>query len=208
MLLSFICPNLIYLCMCFIRTYVVLSGKEVEPGVPFKVVITLYQSDKRSSSFDHFLNLPSTIHTKILRKGTVIASETRECQFGTTEIIAIKVPDHLKSDHRHTEYQLLVEGNAYGRFHGSLFLHKEKLKLRRPDVDILLETEQPLYRQGQIGKKLSMFEFVSPFKSSLGVVFSLRECTVYPVSPQIPLTWRVVGSITHSKITHLVIVFS
>jgi len=141
-------------------TYVVISGKEVEPGVPFKVVVTLSKSNKRSegmqltpsanTGFDHFLNLPSSIQTKILRKGTVVAEETRECQFGTTEIIAIKVPDHLKADHKNTDYQLVVEGNEYARFHGSLFLHKKKLSLRRPKVDILLETDQPLYKQGQI----------------------------------------------------------
>ena len=35
--------------------------------------------------------LPSTVHIKILRKGTIIADEKRECQFGTTEIVTIKV---------------------------------------------------------------------------------------------------------------------
>ena len=71
------------------RTYVVVSGKEVEPGIPFKVVVTLFKSNKKVDA--HFFNLPSTIHAKILRRGTVIAEETRECQAGTTEIIAIKV---------------------------------------------------------------------------------------------------------------------
>ena len=55
----------------------------------------------------------------------------------------------MKSDNYHTNYDLVVEGNDYGKFHGSLFLHKEKLRLKRPHVDILLETEQQVYKQGQ-----------------------------------------------------------
>ena len=74
------------------RTYVVMSGKEVEPGTPFKVVVTLFKSAKKSSDMDsHFYYSSATIHAKILRMGTVIAEEERACQPGTTEIIAIKV---------------------------------------------------------------------------------------------------------------------
>ena len=41
---------------------------------------------------DHYgFALPSTVHIKILRRGTIIADEKRECQFGTTEIVTIKV---------------------------------------------------------------------------------------------------------------------
>ena len=85
-------------CFAF-RTYVVVAGRSIEPGAPFKVVVTLFLSgiDSHSSRHqsdmsDHYgFNLPSTVHAKILRRGTVIASETRECQLGSTEIISIKV---------------------------------------------------------------------------------------------------------------------
>ena len=41
---------------------------------------------------DHYgYALPSTVHIKILRRGTIISDEKRECQFGTTEIITIQV---------------------------------------------------------------------------------------------------------------------
>ena len=73
------------------RTYVVMSGKEVEPGTPFKVVVTLFKSAKSSDMDSHFYYSSATIHAKILRMGTVIAEEERACQPGTTEIIAIKV---------------------------------------------------------------------------------------------------------------------
>ena len=63
-----------------------------------------------------------------------------------------QVPDHLKVDNFNTKYDLVVEGNEYGKFHGSLFLHKEQLKLKRPHVDILLEAEQQVYKQGQTSK--------------------------------------------------------
>ena len=48
---------------------------------------------------DHYgYALPSTVHIKILRKGTIIADEKRECQFGTTEIVTIKVMFRLNKN--------------------------------------------------------------------------------------------------------------
>ena len=86
------------------RTYAIIAGKTIEPGVPFKVVVTLFlrgmSSQASSSSYggnqngmsDHYgYALPSTVHIKILRRGTIISDEKRECQFGTTEIITIQV---------------------------------------------------------------------------------------------------------------------
>ena len=85
----------------FSRTYAIIAGKTIEPGVPFKVVVTLFLRGMTSSTAfggsqsdmtDHYgFSLPSTVHIKILRKGTIIADEKRECQFGTTEIVTIKV---------------------------------------------------------------------------------------------------------------------
>ena len=67
--------------------------------MPYKVVVTLFlrgMASQASSSpnelNDHYgYALPSTVHIKILRRGTIIIDEKRECQFGTTEIITIKV---------------------------------------------------------------------------------------------------------------------
>ena len=85
------------------RTYAIIAGQTIEPGVPFKVVVTLFlrgMTSQSSSAFggsqnditDHYgFALPSTVHIKILRRGTIIADEKRECQFGTTEIVTIKV---------------------------------------------------------------------------------------------------------------------
>ncbi len=44
-----------------------------------------------------------------------------------------------------------VEGNVYGKLYGSLFQHKSKISLRRPNVKVLLQTEQLIYRQRQTG---------------------------------------------------------
>ena len=86
--------------LCY-RTYAIIAGQTIEPGVPFKVVVTLFLRGMTSSSnyggsqndiTDHYgFALPSTVHIKILRRGTIIADEKRECQFGTTEIVTIKV---------------------------------------------------------------------------------------------------------------------
>ena len=86
-------------CSClFNRSYVVLASRYIEPGSPFRVVVTLFRTTRRSSStLSQFFNLPSTIFVRILRQGTAVASETRECYVGTTEIITIKVSAETNS---------------------------------------------------------------------------------------------------------------
>ena len=78
--------------------------------MPFKVVVTLFlrgMTSQSSSTYggshndmsDHYgYALPSEVHIKILRKGTIIADEKRECQFGTTEIVTIKVMFRLNKN--------------------------------------------------------------------------------------------------------------
>ena len=50
------------------------------------------------------------------------------------------------------DYKLVVEGNSYGRLHGSLFFHEQKLRVARKLVKILLQTERDIYAEGQNGK--------------------------------------------------------
>ena len=63
----------------------------------------------------------------------------------------MQIPDHLRSDDDSTVYTLDVEGNVYGKLYGSLFQHKSKISLKRPNVKVLLQTEQLIYKQGQTG---------------------------------------------------------
>ena len=70
----------------------------------------------------------------------------------------LQVPDHLNTAHdgntRLNEYKLVVEGNSYGRLHGSLFFHEQELRLARKHVKILLQTESEIYTEGQNGRHL------------------------------------------------------
>ena len=56
------------------------------------------------------------------------------------------------SSYNSNDYKLIVEGNSYGRLHGSLFFHEQPLKLARKQVKILLQTERDVYAEGQDGK--------------------------------------------------------
>ena len=55
------------------------------------------------------------------------------------------------------DYKLVVEGNSYGRLHGSLFVHEQDLRLVRKHVKILLQTEREIYTEGQNGELLLSF---------------------------------------------------
>ena len=50
------------------------------------------------------------------------------------------------------DYKLIVEGNSYGRLHGSLFFHEQPLRMAKRNVKILLQTERDIYAEGQDGK--------------------------------------------------------
>ena len=54
--------------------------------------------------------------------------------------------------HNSNDYKLIVEGNSYGRLHGSLFFHEQPLKVARKQVKILLQTERDVYTEGQEGE--------------------------------------------------------
>ena len=61
------------------------------------------------------------------------------------------------------DYKLVVEGNSYGRLHGSLFLHEQSLRLTRQKVRIVLQTEKEVYAQGQIGQCSSILQLLTLF---------------------------------------------
>ena len=55
------------------RSYVVLASRYIDPGSPFRVVVTLFRTTRRSSStLSQFFNLPSTIFVRILRQGQML----------------------------------------------------------------------------------------------------------------------------------------
>jgi hypothetical protein len=45
-----------------------------------------------------------------------------------------------------------VEGNHYGGIQGSLFKHKREIKVLRPDIAILLDTNRRIYVPGNKGR--------------------------------------------------------
>ena len=67
-----------------------------------------------------------------------------------------QIPDHLRSDEDATVYTLDVEGNVYGKLFGSLFQHKSTISLKRPNVRVLLQTEQLTYKQQQTGWQIQL----------------------------------------------------
>ena len=81
----------------------------------------------------------------------------------------LQVPDHLNAaqdgNTKSDDYKLVVEGNSYGRLHGSLFFHEKDLRLARKHVKILLQTEREIYTEGQNGKlSLSNSEYLFQYK--------------------------------------------
>ena len=73
-------------------------------------------------------------------------------------MVFLQVPDHLNAAQdghmKSNDYKLVVEGNSYGRLHGSLFVHEKDLRLARNNVKILLQTEREIYTEGQNGELL------------------------------------------------------
>ena len=125
--------------------------------------------------------LPAAVAVRLSNKGSVIAEEMRESYADTTVSVSFKVlhykgknPNLLLSqasfannmlilvrcrsqlsDHDALEHSLYleVEGNHYGGLHGSLFKHRRQIKVLRPELTILVDTNRRVYSPGSKGRK-------------------------------------------------------
>lgn len=116
-------------------TYFVLASKVVRPGQIFRVVVIIYRSTN-----------PMTVRASIHRDGVELASSSQECKLKTPETLLLKIPPTSTVG----LYKLRLEGNVNGVLGGTAFANETYLEFSQRSMTIFIQTDKPIYQQGQI----------------------------------------------------------
>lgn len=116
-------------------THLIVASRLVRPGQTFRVVVTL------------LLQLPEPIKVlaSIQRNGVEVTQNSRECRAPVPEEILLKVPATSIPG----SYRLRVEGNINDVPGGTAFSYDTALDFSQRSMTIFIQTDRPLYMQGQ-----------------------------------------------------------
>uniref|UniRef100_T1IYG4 CD109 antigen n=1 Tax=Strigamia maritima TaxID=126957 RepID=T1IYG4_STRMM len=115
-------------------TYFIVVSEVLRPGHIYRVAVHLLDAP-----------LPVTVKVSIHRDGAEVLQTSRICQAYVPELLKIKVPISLIRD----QYKLRVEGNIKGVFGGLAFFNETFLHFSQQSITILIQTDRPVYKQGQ-----------------------------------------------------------
>ncbi|KAF8787021.1 CD109 antigen-like [Argiope bruennichi] len=116
-------------------TYFVMASKMVRPGQVYRVYVNVYQT-----------MFPITVRASIQRDGVELATALQEVKQNIPETLLLKVPTSSVPG----EYNLRVEGNVNGVLGGTAFINETKLTFSQRSMTIFVQTDKPVYKQGQI----------------------------------------------------------
>ncbi|XP_022237429.1 CD109 antigen-like [Limulus polyphemus] len=116
-------------------TYFILASRVIRPGQPYRVYVTVYRP-----------SIPITVKASIQRDGVDLASTTKQYRSNVPETLLLKVPPNSVPG----VYKLRVEGNMNGVLGGTAFVNETLLEFSQRSMTIFVQTDSPIYRQGQI----------------------------------------------------------
>lgn len=134
-------------------SFLVIATKVIRPGHIFRLSVTNY--------------LPQTItsHASIICDGLDIASSEQQCSSNVPEIIMLKVPAQALQG----SYKLKVEGRTESD--EVIFSNETMLEFDQRSISIFVQTDRPIYRQGQVVKfrTVPITTDLKPFSEALDV---------------------------------------
>ncbi|XP_055952326.1 CD109 antigen-like [Argiope bruennichi] len=113
-------------------TYFIAASRNVRPGQTYAVTVTVFRSALH-------------VRASIQREGVELAAAWHDCKPNAPETLLIKVPPTILPG----TYHLRVEGGVQGVLGGTAFHNETELQYSRRSLTIFIETDQPIYRQGQ-----------------------------------------------------------
>ncbi|KAH7984189.1 hypothetical protein HPB52_017848 [Rhipicephalus sanguineus] len=116
-------------------THLIVASRLVRPGQTYRVVVTLLLQ----------MPEPVTVVASIQRNGVDVTHNSQECRAPIPEEILLKVPTTSVSG----SYRLKVEGNINGVIGGTAFSYDTPLDFSQRSMTIFIQTDRPLYMQGQ-----------------------------------------------------------
>ncbi|GBN47190.1 CD109 antigen [Araneus ventricosus] len=112
--------------------YFITASRTVRPGQVYSVVVTVFRN-------------PLIVRASVQREGVELASDQHECQPRIPETLLLKIPPTILPG----SYRLRVDGGSEGLLEGGAFHNETELIYSQRSMTIFIETDQPIYRQGQ-----------------------------------------------------------
>lgn len=134
-------------------SFLVLATKIMRPGHVYRLMVTNYSPQL------------VTAHASILRDGLDIASAEQQCFTGVPETIMLRVPTQALDG----VYKLKIEGRT--DTDEVVFANETTLEFSRKSITIFIQTDKPIYRQGQVVKirTVPITTDLKPFSDALDV---------------------------------------
>ena len=134
-------------------SFLVLATKIIRPGHVYRLMISNYSPQL------------VTAHASILRDGLDVASAEQQCSTGVPEIMMLRVPPQALDG----LYKLKIEGRT--DTDEVVFSNETTLEFSRRSITIFVQTDKPIYRQGQIVKfrTVPVTTDLKPFSDALDV---------------------------------------
>lgn len=134
-------------------SFLVLATKIIRPGHVYRLSVTNYSPQL------------VTAHASILRDGLDIASAEQQCSTGVPEIMMLRVPAQALEG----LYKLKVEGRT--ETDEIVFANETTLQFSQRSITIFVQTDKPIYKQGQIVKfrTVPITTDLKPFSDALDV---------------------------------------
>lgn len=134
-------------------SFLVLATKIIRPNHVYRLSVTNYSPQS------------VTAHASILRDGLDIASAEQQCSAGIPEIMMLRVPPQAPDG----SYKLKIEGRT--DTDEVVFSNETSLQFSQRSITIFVQTDKPIYRQGQTVKfrTVPITTDLKPFSDALDV---------------------------------------
>ncbi|GFQ66757.1 CD109 antigen [Trichonephila clavata] len=113
-------------------THFISASRTVRPGQVYAVSVTVFKSTL-------------SVRASVQREGVELASAQQECRPRVPETLLLRIPPTSLPG----SYRLRVEGGIQGVLGGSAFHNESDLHYSQRSMTIFIQTDQPIYRQGQ-----------------------------------------------------------
>ncbi|XP_055916292.1 CD109 antigen [Eupeodes corollae] len=118
-------------------TYFVVASRMVRPGLIYQVSVTILKAA-----------YPITVHTSISSDGVQISGDSKEVKENVPETMLMRIPPTSVKGN----YKLRVEGLYQNVLGGIAFLNETELHFSQRSMTIFIQTDKPLYKQGETVK--------------------------------------------------------
>lgn len=134
-------------------SFLVIASRIIRPGHVFRLSVTNYSPQIVVS------------HASILRDGLDISSVEQQCSVGVPETMMLRVPPQALEG----SYKLKVEGRT--ETDEVIFSNETILEFSQRSITIFVQTDRPIYKQGQIVKfrTVPITTDLKPFSDALDV---------------------------------------